>query len=919
MIGQTISHYKILEKLGEGGMGIVYKAHDTKLDRVVALKFLPQHLQASEQDKARFMQEAKAASAINHPNICTIYSIDEYDGRLFITMEFVEGQTLRDKVKAIRVGDTIKGRESLLPLKQSVDIGIQIADGLAAAHEKGIVHRDIKPENIMIRKDGIAQIMDFGLAKLRASGSTVTRLTKEGSTVGTAGYMSPEQVQGQDTDHRSDIFSLGVLLYELFTGKLPFNGVHETALMYEIVNVDATPMSIANADIESELDRIVLECLEKEPSERYQSAAEASKDLKRFKRESGRARVSRIAPSRAVQQRSNTSPPIGSSKDYKHPPLGWILSTVLLLLACAVLALLYVRKSTIERQTIQTSLLPPETKWFVSKGAGHFALSPDGRTLAFVARDSGGANVLWIRPLDGPASHPLGSTQGAEYPFWSPDGRMLGFFADGKLKKIEISGTPAQTICDGAWGRGGTWNQDGVIVFSPSPFAPLSRISASGGVPTTVTKLDTTTQENTHRWPLFLPDGKHFFFLGRTSNNEADAICLASLDTTEKARVILHASSNVAYSAGHLLFMREHSLIAQPFDVTRLELSGDPFPIADRVFYDPSFNRAIFSASVNGLLIYQQGVAGGSRQLVWYDRTGKNLGAASKAGDQLDLRLSPDGRRVAIAQFDYQSRNYDIWIYEFSRDVPTRFTFDPALHRLPIWSPDGRQIVFASNRKGRWNIYRKAASGAGTEEAFIDSNVNTIATDWSPDGKCLAYFTTGDNKTNADSWILTLPSGQASGKPEARSFLRTEFNEGQGATFSPDGKWLAYQSDESGRYQVYVRPSSGSDGKWQISTAGGTRPHWRRDWKEIFYLAEDGKFTAAEIRISGSALEMGAVRPLFKVDAVTNVGGVSFLDGSAYDVTADGQRFLVNVFLEDTSSHPVTLVVNWDEALRKKY
>ena len=901
MVGNTVSHYKILEKLGEGGMGIVYKAHDTKLDRTVALKFLPSHLSASGQDKARFIQEAKAASALNHPNVCTIHDIQEHDGRMFIVMEFVDGHTLRDK-------------RGTISFKHAVDIGIQIADGLSAAHEKGIVHRDIKPENIMIRKDGIAQIMDFGLAKLRG----VSRLTKEGSTVGTAGYMSPEQVQGQDADHRSDIFSLGVLLYELFTGQLPFKGVHETALAYEIVNVDAAPMSAANAEIGPGLDGIVLECLEKEPSERYQSAAEISKDLKRCKRESGRAGTSRSAPSQAVKHSPVTPPPIGSSGDRRHLPLGWILSTFILLLACAVLAFLFVRKGTAERRTTRSSLLPPETKWFVSKGAGHFAISPDGSTLAFVAKDSGGTNMLWIRPLDGLTSHPLSSTEGAEYPFWSPDGRMLGFFADGKLKRIEISGAPAQTICEATWSRGGTWNQDGVIIFSASPVAPLSRVLASGGVPTSITKLDTATLENTHRWPHFLPDGKHFLFLGRTANKEADVIYLGSLDTLEKPKVILHASSNVAYSAGHLLFIREHSLIAQPFDATRLELAGEASPIADRVYYDPSFNRAIFAASVNGLLVYQQGVAVGERQLVWLDRSGKKLGVAGKAGNPIDLRLSPDGRRVAIAQYDDQSRNYDIWIHELSRDVPTRFTFDPALHRLPIWSPDGLQIVFASNRKGQWNIYRKAASGAGAEEIVLDSNFNKIATDWSPDGKCIVFFTTGDKRTNVDSWILKLPPGYSGGTSEAIPFLRTEFNEGQGATFSPDGKWLAYQSDASGKNQVYVRPSSGSGGQWQISTAGGTRPHWRRDGKEIFYLGEDGRLTAAEIRENGSALELGAVRPLFKVDAVTNVGGISFLDGSAYDVTADGQRFLVNVFLEKTSPYPVTLVVNWDEALKKK-
>jgi eukaryotic-like serine/threonine-protein kinase len=907
VIDQTISHYKILEKLGEGGMGVVYKAQDTKLDRFVALKFLPPHLSASEADKARFMQEAKAASALNHPNVCTIYAIEEHEHQLFIAMEYVDGQTLRDLVRS--------NHDSTLPIKRAIDIGIQIADGLAAAHEKGIVHRDIKPGNIMIRKDGMAQIMDFGLAKLRGN---VTRLTKEGSTVGTAGYMSPEQVQGSDADHRSDIFSLGVLLYELFTGQIPFKAVHETALMYEIVNVDAVPMAAANAEIGPELDHIVLECLEKDPSERYQSAAEISKDLKRFKRESSRARMSRIVPSQAMQHGSVAPQSTGLSGGRSLPPLAWILSTGILLLACALLAFLYVRKGVTERRTTRSSLLPPETKWFVSRGAGNFALSLDGSTLAFVARDSSGTNVLWIRPLDGIASHPLSSTEGAEWPFWSADGKMLGFFANGKLKKVELSGAPAQIVCDAAWGRGGAWNQDGVIIYSPTPFGPLSRVLASGGVPTSVTRLDTTTQENTHRWPLFLPDGKHFLYLGRTANNQADVIHLASLDTAEKATVILHASSNVAYSAGHLLYMRDHSLIAQPFDAKSLELAGDAFPIADRIYYDPSFNRAIFSASVNGLLIYQQGNAGGSRQLVWYDRSGKKLGAASKTGDYLDLRLSPDGKRVAIAQFDYQSRNYDIWIHDFSRDVPTRFTFDPAFHRLPIWSPDGLQIIFASNRGGHWNICRKAASGAGTEDILLDSNVNKIATDWSPDGTRIAFFTTGDRKTNSDSWILNLPSSQTGARAEAIPFLRTEFSEGQGATFSPDGKWVAYQSDQSGKNEVYVRPLSGPGGERQISTAGGTRPHWRRNGKEIYYLGEDGKFTAAEIRINGSALELGSIRSLFKVDAVRNVGGISFLDGSAYDVTADGQRFLVNVFLEDTTPYPATLVVNWDEAMKKK-
>ncbi len=433
MIGQTISHYKILEKLGEGGMGVVYKAHDTKLDRDVALKFLPPHLSSSEQDKARFMQEAKAASAINHPNICTIYSIDEHDGQMFIVMEFVDGQTLRQK------------KESIV-YKQAIDIGIQIADGLAAAHEKGIVHRDIKPENIMIRKDGIAQIMDFGLAKLRASGSKITRLTKEGSTVGTAGYMSPEQVQGQETDHRSDIFSYGVLVYELLAGQLPFKGVHETALAYEIVNVDPAPMSSLKPEIDPNLDSIILECLEKDPRERTQSAAQVSLDLKRYRRESSKQKMSRITAARPVLTPYSIRPvessyqELGGSVQQSNgsSKLIWFM-TALFFIGMVVFALLYFRRPSFEAQSVWSYLLPPEKLTFAaqsaSAGEGQMALSPDGRMLAFLGADSSGKTHLMVRPLDALSAKELPATEGAYYPFWSPDNRYVGFFQSGEVEE----------------------------------------------------------------------------------------------------------------------------------------------------------------------------------------------------------------------------------------------------------------------------------------------------------------------------------------------------------------------------------------------------------------------------------------------------------------------------------------------------
>src|ERR1041385_2184240 len=459
MIGQTISNYHILEKLGEGGMGVVYKAEDTKLKRTIALKFLPPELAASAQDKARFVQEAQAASALNHPNVCTIHDIQDHDGTMFIVMEFVDGQTLRE-------------RKDSISFKQALDIGIQIAEGLAAAHEKGIVHRDLKPENIMLRKDGIAQIMDFGLAKLRASGSKITRLTKEGSTVGTAGYMSPEQVQGLDTDHRSDIFSYGVLLYELLTGELPFKGVHETALAYEIVNVDPAPMASIKPDIDPNLDAIILECLEKDPRERTQSIAQTGLDLKRYRRESSRQKMSRITAARPAYQstaaRSFQGLPPEESKVSKGSRLllPWIIAS-----ACVIgllaLAWIHFRETRQANFAITANIVAPEgCKYFNDYDGGHIALSSDGSLLAFVAADSSGRTSLWVQSIRTGITQRLGGTDGATYPFWSPDNRSIGFFTDGSLKTILAIGGPATIVCPAVSGRGGTWNSDGVILFS---------------------------------------------------------------------------------------------------------------------------------------------------------------------------------------------------------------------------------------------------------------------------------------------------------------------------------------------------------------------------------------------------------------------------------------------------------------------
>ncbi len=892
MIGQTISQYKILEKLGEGGMGVVYKAQDTKLNRFVALKFLPPHMAASEQDKARFIQEAQSAAALNHPNVCSIIDIQENDGTMFIVMELVDGQTLRDK-------------KGTIGYKQAIDICIQVAEGLSAAHEKGIVHRDIKPDNIMVRKDGIAQVMDFGLAKLNG----VSKLTKAGSTVGTVGYMSPEQVQGLEADHRSDIFSFGVLMYELITGELPFKGVHETAIAYEIVNVDSAPMSSIKPEIDPALDAVVLECLEKDPNERAQSIRQIAVDLKKHRRESSRQRASRITAARPVFKSE-----VRGSENIEMEPkrrlerrelIAWTAAGVLFF-STVIIAMFSLRQTDVH--VSRTTILPPDKIVFSEWNGGHLALSPNGKYLAFAGRDSLRKRFLWVRPISALTGQMLNGTEDAAYPFWSPDNRFIAYFAKGKLLKIDAAGGPPQTICNAPGARGGTWNHDGVILFTPNSNGPLMRVSAAGGSPVPVTALDTIRGDLSHRWPWFLPDGNHFLYTTQTTQTggaEGDVICIGTLDSSEN-KVLLHASSNSVYVSGHIFFLREQSLMAQPFDVKSLEFTGDAFPVAEQVSYYTDRNKANFTLSENGVLAYQTGNSIESSQLTWYDRTGKELEKVGDPGSINSYKLSPDGKNIAISVLDTRSRNVDIWIYDLTRKIQTRFTFDPASDRHPVWSPDGNRIIFDSQRKSRIDLFQRASSGAGSEETLLESDKNKIVTDWSSDGRFLLYHTDNDPKTRLDLWVLPLDGGDRKPIP----YLQTEFIE-LWPVMSPDGKWITYTSLESGIPQVYVRPFPGPGGKYQVSTTGGSRSRWRRDGKELYYVGAENKIMAAEVSSKGESFVIGTVQPLFEIRPPSGV--VDF-----YDVTADGKRFLVNKLVTENLSVPVTLVVNWDEEFRKK-
>ena len=916
MIGKTISHYQILEKLGEGGMGVVYRAQDTTLDRFVALKFLPSQLAASDEDKARFVQEAKAAASLSHPNVCTIFGVGEHEGpasagtpagkHIFIEMEFVEGQTLR-----------VKG--SAIPLKQAIEVGIQLADGLAAAHEKGIVHRDLKPENIMLQKDGRVRIMDFGLAKLKG----VSRLTKAGSTVGTAGYMSPEQVQGLETDHRTDIFSLGVLLYELFAGESPFKGVHETAINYEIVNVDASPISAARPDIDPALDGIVLECLAKEPGERYQSVAEVAKELRRYKRESSRSRVSRIRPTQQMNVPAGSSremtvqpsEPASSSTSVLRNNLPWIIAVGFFLLAVgSLVALLLIRPDAHAPIVARSYIHPPSRMNFNTDNGGHMAISPDGEMLAFVARDSSGRDLLWVRPLRSLIPTPLAGTEGAFYPFWSYDSRFVAFFVSGKLKKIDRAGGPTLTICDATDGRGGDWNQAGVIVFSPGAATGLMKVAAAGGVPTWVTQVDTLNEERGHRWPHFLPDGDHFLYVTRASATgvtEGDAIYATSLGDSSLKKLIVRAASNMSFANGHLLYLRQETLIAHPFDETKIEFAGDAVPVAEQLQYLPVRSKGIFSIARTGVLVYQSKSSQQERRMVWLDRAGREIKTINTGPAQFVARISRDGRRIALAITDTQSDNLDIWLHEIARRINTRFTFDKAVDIVPHFSPDGSSVVFSSNRNKNFKIYLKNSNGTEEEKLVYESPVGVFVVDWSADGRFLLIQQESGGKTGRDLVILPL-----AGDRKPVMFVQSEFRD-ELARFSPDMRWISYQSNESGKLEAYVRPfltSSGtiagsSAGKWQISTNGGQSALWSRDGKRLFYASADRKLMSVEFQVKGGTFEVGTAEALFDLDTRG--------EAQVFDVTADSQMFLAQITAGGTTA-PVTLVMNWNAELEQR-
>ncbi|HTR98302.1 MAG TPA: protein kinase [Bacteroidota bacterium] len=898
LVPSVVAHYKILEKLGEGGMGVVYKAHDTKLDRPVALKFLAPHLRTSEAERARFVQEAKAAAALNHPGICSIIDFHaepepgapEGAPQMFIVMEFVDGRTLRALIEAA------PGRR--LPLKQALDIGVQVADALAAAHERGVIHRDIKPENIMVRNDGIVQIMDFGLARLRSS--LATRVTAPGSTVGTAAYMAPELLEGQDADHRSDIFSLGVLLFELFAGEPPFRGTHAAALTYEIMHVDPPAVSSLRPGAGAHVDRIIAECLRKEKGDRCQSAAEVAKELRRAKSASGAAVSHGTHMASAPEQ---IVAPRGTPGRRRFLAAG---AFVLGALLCACVLLLWRpwgRAVEGSAPAVRFMLTLPGGGTFELRRNG-LALSPDGRHLAFIARQDSSVR-LFLRDMSSFDAHPVAATAGLNVsgPFFSPDGEWLGFFANGKLMKISLSGGAPVAICDAGVGEA-SWGDGGEIVFMPTWGSGLAVVrDQPNSTPRPVTKLNLEAGDRAHITPWMLPGSSAALFSiwrgGPLAENEIVSVDLKSGET----RTVLKGGSGPRYVApGSLIYASGSTLMIAPFNVKDRAVAGNPRPVMDSVLMNGGIGFSYFAVSDGGTLVYVQGG-------VEFVPTAVALVSRGASGRRLEARgyqfgfpwFSPDGKRLSV---DIFGPNFQVGVYDLQSGILTPLTFTGD-NIDGTWNPDGSALTFYSNVDGRYQLYTIAANGSGTPRKLFDmpGTFQPIFS-WRRDGRYLAY-TMISEKNGADIWVYSTVD-----TPATRPLIATAANEAN-PSYSPDGRWLAYSSDESGATEVYVRAFPGPGGRSRVSQSGGDFPRWSHDGRRIFFLRNDDIVSVPVVPAAGEHAMSFAVGA--EERAMTRPGIFSF------DVSPVGDMMVVAQQVNRSTWNRIGVVVNWSGELKERF
>jgi Tol biopolymer transport system component/predicted Ser/Thr protein kinase len=883
-IGTQLGPYEILSAIGAGGMGEVYRARDTRLDRIVAIKILPDHLSDRAELRERFEREARTIASLNHPHICTLYDIGHQDGTDFLVMEYLEGETLAERLK--------KGP---LPLDQVLQHAIEISDALDKAHRKGITHRDLKPGNVMLTKSG-TKLLDFGLAKLRGPQAAVANLsalptegnsiTAQGAIVGTLQYMAPEQLEGKEADARTDIFAFGVVVYEMATGKKAFEGKSQASLIAKILETDPPPMSSLQPMTPPALDRVAKKCLAKEPEKRWQAASDVCDELKWIAEES----TPKSAPSAVALVSSRIS-------------RRWVLVSAAACVFAAAIAALVVwalrpASAPVARPVTRTVIALPPGDRLSSLDQPALALSPDGTHLAYVAI-RGGTQQLYLRAMDSPEARPISGTEGAVAPFFSPDGQWLGFFTSGKLKKISVNGGAALTLSDvAAAAVAGSWGDGGSIIFQSLVGAPLQRISEDGGTAQPLAPLE--KGDVADAWPEFLPGGKAVLFTGGTIT--IPKITVQSIATGNRRNLTSSGAFPRFAASGHLIYAQAGTLMAVPFDSQRLEIKGAAVPVIEGVARSTDTDAAQYSISATGSLAYVSGgTEANQRRMVWVSRNGMEQPLPAPPQAYQYVRLSPDGRRVAV-ELENQ-----IWLYDLARDTLTRFTFEGSNNQTPAWTPDGKRIAFYSNKEGGApNLFWQLADGSGGLERLTTSDYTHVPRSFSPDGQLLAFHE-NNPKTNKDIWVLRLSDRKA------EPFLRTPFIEGA-PTFSPDGHWLAYVSNESGRPEVYVQPYPGPGGKWQISTESGTEPAWNRNGRELFYRSGD-KMMALDVTIEPN-FSVGKPHLLFERHYFTS----DFpLVGTAYDISPDGQRFLMVKGVEQaTAVTQINVVLNWFEELKQK-